>query len=208
MTQNQPHALYRFFDASDDLLYVGVTANPGARWPKHASGKPWWTEVSRVQVENYTDRPSVLAAEKAAIQTEAPRYNVMHKSRSGVPTASSERAPDSVVALGLRDGQCPVGFVESWGDDWIRLDLFSFWSGYFSGPTASYRMSDVVEVRHARLMTIDEKRQCCLPTAEPIWHTAELGVWQSEWKHQHGLVSEEDLVNVREGYQTLMFGRV
>lgn len=72
------HALYRFYDAGGDLLYVGITNNPGRRWGRHADDKPWWTEVDRIEIERYPDRPSVLLAEKAAIKAELPRYNVVH----------------------------------------------------------------------------------------------------------------------------------
>jgi GIY-YIG catalytic domain-containing protein len=80
------HALYRFFDAGGDLLYVGVTSDPGRRWGRHANDKPWWHEVDRIEIERYPDRETVLAAERKAIQDEHPRYNVVHVQPLAPPT--------------------------------------------------------------------------------------------------------------------------
>jgi hypothetical protein len=79
------HALYRFYGAEDDLLYVGITVDPGRRWTRHRSDKLWWTEVARIQIDQFPDRPSVLAAELEAIEQERPRYNIMHASATGGP---------------------------------------------------------------------------------------------------------------------------
>lgn len=73
---DQPTALYRFFDADGALLYVGITADLEQRWTKHQSEKPWWPDVAEKTVAWHDDRPSALAAELEAIKTEAPRYNV------------------------------------------------------------------------------------------------------------------------------------
>lgn len=74
----RPHGLYRFFDATGHLLYIGITADLPTRLGDHNEKKPWWTEVASVTVEHYPDRPSVLQAEKAAIKAERPRYNIEH----------------------------------------------------------------------------------------------------------------------------------
>lgn len=82
------HALYRFFDASGDLLYIGITLNPGGRWKQHREDKPWWEEVGDITLETYPDRPSVLDAERKAIITEHPRYNKTHNTPPPAPPAS------------------------------------------------------------------------------------------------------------------------
>lgn len=83
------HALYRFFDAEGELLYVGITMNPAARWPKHRGGKPWWAEVTDITLETFQARAEALAAERQAIKTEHPRYNIMLAERVHVPTAAT-----------------------------------------------------------------------------------------------------------------------
>lgn len=78
MTENRPQALYRFFDQAGDLLYVGISANPAGRWGQHRHDKPWWSEVATVGIEEFPSRPAVEDAERRAIRSERPRYNVMH----------------------------------------------------------------------------------------------------------------------------------
>lgn len=73
-------ALYRFFGTDDELLYIGITADPGSRWKAHASDKPWWTEVVRTTIEHYETRKEVETAEAAAIRSEHPKYNVTYNS--------------------------------------------------------------------------------------------------------------------------------
>ena len=82
MDGRQPHGLYRFFDSDGALLYVGITVNLPARLSRHRDEKEWWVDVVRVSIEWFPDRDSVLAAEKAAIRSEQPRYNIQHN-RSG-----------------------------------------------------------------------------------------------------------------------------
>ena len=94
------HALYRFFDAGGDLLYVGITNDPGRRWGRHASDKPWWHEVDRIEIERYPDRTSVLAAERKAIQEEHPRYNVAHVPASIAPAIVEDRPRPGVCECG------------------------------------------------------------------------------------------------------------
>lgn len=77
-SDRRPHALYRFWDSSDVLLYIGITMNPGERWKQHRAEKPWWFEVAKVTVENYPDRKSVLDAERDAIIAEGPKYNIVY----------------------------------------------------------------------------------------------------------------------------------
>lgn len=73
---SRPHTLYRFFDAQNRLLYVGVTCNAFNRWSRHAGDKPWWPQVARTTVEHFPDRQSVLTAETLAIKAEKPKYNI------------------------------------------------------------------------------------------------------------------------------------
>jgi hypothetical protein len=87
----ETHALYRFFDTGGGLLYVGITNDPGRRWGRHASDKPWWHEVDRIGIERYPDRVSVLAPELEAIKNEHPRYNVLHVVPVSVPSEPGPR---------------------------------------------------------------------------------------------------------------------
>lgn len=73
-----PHTLYRFYDGSGQLLYVGITLDPGARWKAHSKDKPWWTLVASVTLEQHPNRGTVLRAERAAIIEEHPIHNVIY----------------------------------------------------------------------------------------------------------------------------------
>lgn len=74
----RPHALYRFFDRSDVLLYVGITVDIGARFKKHRGEKPWWDQVDHIGIEHFATRKEAEAAEKKAIQEKQPLHNVIH----------------------------------------------------------------------------------------------------------------------------------
>lgn len=102
------HALYRFYDAGDQLLYIGITANIGSRFKQHAGDKPWWTEVHRITLEHYATREDVLTAETAAIVAEHPRYNVVHNRnrpdprpirlpKAPMPTSVEDITPDEWI---------------------------------------------------------------------------------------------------------------
>jgi hypothetical protein len=72
------HALYRFYDRSDVLLYVGITVDLPTRMGNHQTDKPWWADVARMTVEHHASRADVLDAERQAIRDEKPLYNVHH----------------------------------------------------------------------------------------------------------------------------------
>ena len=71
-----PTALYRLFDASGALLYVGISDNLRTRFTDHAATKPWWPQVKRKTVQWHLAREAAAAAEKAAIRDENPAYNL------------------------------------------------------------------------------------------------------------------------------------
>jgi predicted GIY-YIG superfamily endonuclease len=72
------HALYRFYDRTDVLLYVGITMDLGSRMKQHKRDKPWWAGVANITVEHFPTRDEALAAEKRAIKEEGPLYNDQH----------------------------------------------------------------------------------------------------------------------------------
>lgn len=72
------HILYRHFGHDGELLYVGITADPGRRFQSHAAATPWWNQVIGITLEHFANRVELRQAEKAAIQSENPRYNKTH----------------------------------------------------------------------------------------------------------------------------------
>lgn len=134
-----PHALYRFYDRTGALLYVGLTADPGSRWKAHARDKPWWLDVTDVRIEHFPDRKTVTEAERVAIQREKPRYNVVHNARHGAVFGLDDYLSSHVAArlIPNRDlsvmqsrpepppfGQWLQDLVETGaGYDWLAWDL-------------------------------------------------------------------------------------
>lgn len=72
------HALYRFYGHAGQLLYIGITRDPSSRWAQHSSDKQWWHEVQRIAIQAFPDRASARKAERAAIKSEKPHYNITH----------------------------------------------------------------------------------------------------------------------------------
>lgn len=77
-------SLYRFYDAEDRLLYVGITSAGPSRWADHELHKDWWVLVVRTTVEHFDNRVTAAAAERSAILAEQPVHNIVHM---------TERAP-------------------------------------------------------------------------------------------------------------------
>lgn len=72
--------LYRFFDATDRLLYVGISLNAAMRASQHKVAKSWWPDVARMEVQHlgYVDRRRAEDIERIAIINERPIFNVKH----------------------------------------------------------------------------------------------------------------------------------
>lgn len=77
MRTSGPVAVYRHFDASGDLLYIGQSNSPSTR-PEQLcrGGADWAYTVSTITVEWFPDRQRAMAAEALAIKNEAPRHNI------------------------------------------------------------------------------------------------------------------------------------
>ena len=157
MAENQgtPHALYRFFDATGALLYVGITLNPGARWTTHSKEKPWWAEVASVTVEQFPDRESVLAAERAAIINEGPTYNVVHNQGGKAATVILEAgatAGDDGPSPGSGGGRASRDAAQAGGRLAMTCITFSTYRSVTGRPLSvrnhvSRRISDSILTR-------------------------------------------------------------
>jgi len=71
-----PTFLYRLYDATGNLLYVGITSDIARRMNQHATDKAWWPEVARKTIELHPSRSDAGFAEMAAVRKEHPRHNV------------------------------------------------------------------------------------------------------------------------------------
>ena len=75
------HILYRFYDEADQLLYIGITADPGARMVAHSHRKTWWSQVRSIKMQNFPNQMQLIRAERQAIKVENPLFNVVHSPR-------------------------------------------------------------------------------------------------------------------------------
>lgn len=81
------NVLYRVYDEDGRLLYVGITNNPPARFRSHRATKQWWAMVAHIFTKTYDSRAALREAEREAIKTEHPTYNVVHNAgRDDRPT--------------------------------------------------------------------------------------------------------------------------
>lgn len=71
-------ALYRLRDASEQLLYIGVSDAPLRRWVEHSKEKSWWPLVAVFTIEWHDSRTEALKAETCAIKAERPIHNQVH----------------------------------------------------------------------------------------------------------------------------------
>jgi len=71
----QRTALYRFFDASGRLLYIGISLQQVARQRQHRASSEWYQDIARSTVEWHPSRSSAADAERLASQAERPGWN-------------------------------------------------------------------------------------------------------------------------------------
>ena len=108
--------------------------------------------------------------------------------RSGCST-EDDMSVGRVVALGMADGECPVGKIVSVSMRWVKLSLMSFIDGFFGYAERSYRRARIEQVQVARMLTKDEAQEhggfIILPSDPPemqFFDTIPLGQFQTDWK--------------------------
>lgn len=76
--------LYRHYDPTGRLLYVGITNDYRRRCAQHADDKPWWQLVDpgRSTCQTWPNRAAAELAEVEAIRSERPVFNIAHNERA------------------------------------------------------------------------------------------------------------------------------
>lgn len=72
-------ALYRHFDSSGKLLYVGISLSALNRLGQHAEHAGWFGDIATVRIEHFPSREEALQAERMAIISERPVCNIVHR---------------------------------------------------------------------------------------------------------------------------------
>lgn len=70
--------VYRVYDSSDDLLYVGCSVRPERRVEDHRRRQPWGDQIATYTVEELPARDLALAYERRSIIAERPKHNARH----------------------------------------------------------------------------------------------------------------------------------
>ena len=97
-------ALYRHFDASGVLLYVGIAVCPLSRQKAHTCGAHWYGDIASISIEWHHTREQALAAEIDAIRQERPLHNiagVVRKSATPIPPTWGPRPTKKLSARGV-----------------------------------------------------------------------------------------------------------
>jgi excinuclease UvrABC nuclease subunit len=104
---NSRTALYRHYNVSAELLYVGVSVSTMKRLAQHQHS-PWVHDITRIEIQYFENRQDALNAEKRAIKTEKPLFNKRHKPR---PLSVVEEIYNRVSNATDEDKDLSVGFA-------------------------------------------------------------------------------------------------
>lgn len=80
-TRHLPTSLYRIYDATGRLIYVGQSQHMGLRMRTHERNSWWFDFMADITTELHPTRAAAEAAEIVAIQEEAPAFNSKHADR-------------------------------------------------------------------------------------------------------------------------------
>jgi len=70
------HHLYRHFDATGRLLYVGISLSAIARLAEHRREAHWFNDIRRVDIQVFDTLREAAMAERIAIRNEHPLHNI------------------------------------------------------------------------------------------------------------------------------------
>ena len=96
MDDARPTTVYQFFNADDELIYVGITYDFKARLSVHKWRKAWWPEVARIETRDYPTRFDAQVVEHHLMRAHLPKHNRCYyaedeRERRGVELASPFR---------------------------------------------------------------------------------------------------------------------
>lgn len=108
--------LYRYFDKNHNLLYVGISNNALNRQSQHKHSAPWFHLYESMTRESFNSRNDAIQAEKLAIKSEKPLYNIVHnkptKSKHNTtPKSKSKSTPTQTNILNQETTQYLLEFI-------------------------------------------------------------------------------------------------
>ncbi len=75
------HSLYRIFDESNKLIYIGISDKLLDRVRSHTKKKDWSGQIHKITIEYFNTRLESEEAERLGIINEKPAYNIMHNAK-------------------------------------------------------------------------------------------------------------------------------
>jgi predicted GIY-YIG superfamily endonuclease len=127
-----PTFLYRYFDESETLLYVGMSKSYMTRFAQHKSDKKWIYDVKKITLEIFETRDYAHIKEIEAIEREKPLYNIAHQ------ISFNNNAIDWQRALEKFDR-----------DERDRIDLVI-------AKIPSYDLTELVKLCNGRIFTLEK----------------------------------------------------
>ena len=73
--ESKQFSVYKFFDESDELLYIGRTGNLLRRIARHTIKTGWFNEVRTVRILPCASRYESVEIERREIMQHSPKYN-------------------------------------------------------------------------------------------------------------------------------------
>ena len=102
---NKQTALYRHYSKDGSLLYVGISLSAINRLNQHKTCSNWTVDAIRMETEWYVDRKSAIGAERLAVITEKPKFNITY---SDINKPKPKRKTNDIVmnpgGIGMRRG--------------------------------------------------------------------------------------------------------
>lgn len=95
------NGIYRFYGADRELLYIGTTTfvwGTPERWLQHRTSAKWWRLAAYLSVEYLRAGLDRFEAERKAIRSERPAFNVVHNRRRAQLEVRLDEGPETVVA--------------------------------------------------------------------------------------------------------------
>ncbi|QDF19934.1 endonuclease [Mycobacterium phage ThetaBob] len=105
------HILYRIFDSSEQLLYVGASLHIFQRISSHRKNILWWKDATTIRMERFDSEQELLDAEVMAIQFERPLHNVIYRGFRHKPGRPKRAKGDGAIFQRKTDGMW-VGSIE------------------------------------------------------------------------------------------------
>lgn len=98
------HQLYKHYDQSGDLLYIGISLSAINRLYQHKAKSHWYHNIARVEIVNFSSRGELVRAESRLIKSLKPRHNIKCADRPNLTTNAADQTIYDGQVIKIRDG--------------------------------------------------------------------------------------------------------